>query len=533
SVTAANVAISDRIGTATLKLTTATMSSSLLELALHSRLYPSIKPDGEITVKTETLDSHINTQGMSVHDYNVLLIDVQGAELKVLEGAKNFLRSTDLVICEVNFEELYSGGAYISDLDLFLFDQGFVRIATATPYDPSWGDAAYVRSDLIADLQCLSQRRQHVVAMPSLGSNGRLGNQMFQYMFLFLYGLRSGCDVQIPTCSLSRYFNLPLSSPPGPDLPELKLLRDRETQIALEVDNPPRNLEFWGYFPTISRAHVLHRTLIRRLFKPKEDIEVCFAAWQQAVRSKYKRVIGLHIRRGDYVEFEAGNWMEFSRVPAEWFITWLAAHGDISENDGIFISSDDPDVKKKFARYRLVQDEVPLPEQFDREILEFLALSSCDIALLVNSSWSYMAALLGPDTQRAYRVDFHTQTFVPFDSWSSEFFWERYHGPGSLKAPDGGEVELAQSLVDSKFERAQLALIIRAPFVACSRYCRDLMISKYAYSSLAQKLVSRKRRIAWQMAAAAATERLASFHQIIYGRVSNRLSKRLVKQRLR
>ena len=534
-VTAANFTISDQISKATPMLTSETMSSPLLDEALHTRFAPSIKPAEVLTVQSQTLDSHIESRGMSAEDYNVLLIDAQGAELRVLTGAQHFLRSTDLVICNANIAEPCRQVAPISDLDLFLFDQGFIRVATATPNGPNnnsnCSSAAYLRSDLIADLQCLPQPRQHNVGMPTLGSNGRLANQMFQYLFLLLYGLRGSCDVQIPPSDLNKYFALPLSSPPGRHLPELSLLRDREAQFALETINPPRDVEFFGYFQTISRAHVVHRSLVRRLFKPKEPIQRSFAEWHQTVRSKYKRVIGLHIRRGDYKEFDAQNWMEHSRTPVEWFKTWLSTHGNISKDDGLFISSDDPGVRKEFLGYRLVQDEVPLPTEHDQEILEFLALSSSDLALLVNSSWSYMAALLAPDTQTANRVDFHNQTFVPFNAWSTDYFADNYRGPGSQQGPDGGQAELAQSILDCRLERAQLALMLRAPFLSRLSHYRDVVISKCAHNTLMQKLVSPPRYEAWQIATVAATERIAHARVMIRGHASKKLRKRLAKQR--
>jgi hypothetical protein len=70
---------------------------------------------------------------------------VQGAEALVLKGAEKTLRQTRAVFIEVNFAELYRGGAEIEDIDTLLEGAGFRRIATASAFHPTWGDAFYVR----------------------------------------------------------------------------------------------------------------------------------------------------------------------------------------------------------------------------------------------------------------------------------------------------------------------------------------------------------------------------------------------------
>jgi hypothetical protein len=69
-------------------------------------------------------------------------IDVQGAELMVLQGATELLKHIDLIYTEVNIEEVYKGCCLMSDLDRFLEPFGFVRVTTKMT-DWNWGDALY------------------------------------------------------------------------------------------------------------------------------------------------------------------------------------------------------------------------------------------------------------------------------------------------------------------------------------------------------------------------------------------------------
>ena len=52
---------------------------------------------------------------------------------------------------EVNFVEMYRGGAQIEDIDEMLDNAGFHRVAIASAFHPTWGDAFYVRRALRGD----------------------------------------------------------------------------------------------------------------------------------------------------------------------------------------------------------------------------------------------------------------------------------------------------------------------------------------------------------------------------------------------
>jgi hypothetical protein len=84
---------------------------------------------------------------IDLDQYQMVNIDVQGAELKVLKGFGHIFNthpSLSVVYAEVNEEPLYEGCCLVEELDDFLSTFGFRRIATSmTPQ--KWGDAIYVR----------------------------------------------------------------------------------------------------------------------------------------------------------------------------------------------------------------------------------------------------------------------------------------------------------------------------------------------------------------------------------------------------
>lgn len=119
------------------------LSSSILPLGEHARIYPSVTYAKTLSLKTERLDN-ILAQEFAGKDFNVLILDVQGAELKVLQGSPWLLSRVDAVFAEVSSEPLYEGGCTFLELSNFLACHGFA-FRTAAMSREGWGDAFYTR----------------------------------------------------------------------------------------------------------------------------------------------------------------------------------------------------------------------------------------------------------------------------------------------------------------------------------------------------------------------------------------------------
>lgn len=120
--------------------------------------------DFSFEIDTTTLDRFCQEQGVSEIDF--LQIDVQGADLDVLEGASKILNCGTLAIqVEVEFSHLYTNQPLFADVDTFLRKHDFTlfdvsrsyRLRVRSPIRSTvregqllWGDAIYFR-DLICE----------------------------------------------------------------------------------------------------------------------------------------------------------------------------------------------------------------------------------------------------------------------------------------------------------------------------------------------------------------------------------------------
>jgi FkbM family methyltransferase len=130
------------------------LSSSIFEFGTHRQVSPDVYFVETKTLRGYTLDTIVARNGIA--GCNFLNMDLQGAELVALRGARTLLESIDYVFTEVNVDELYKGCARLPELDAFLGDRGFERVATqmAGADRPGqsnwtgWGDAFYMRGTL-------------------------------------------------------------------------------------------------------------------------------------------------------------------------------------------------------------------------------------------------------------------------------------------------------------------------------------------------------------------------------------------------
>ena len=407
NVKAVNYAISNQNGTINLHVTSFDQSSSILPLKHHQDIYPDIVETHQITVESRTLDTLLRELDLNPADFNILNIDIQGAELLALKGATDWLQYVEAINTEVNYKELYEGCALIDDLDEFLERYGFERVATVT-HHPDWGDAFYVKRPVI------SMSTLHIA---------RFGNQIFDYAFLKIYAEKHNLRLELPVWSGQYLFghnDLPISKP-LPDIIGAEQTVAVAEQVILTETEPLKNVDFRGYFQLQTQYYAKDKNFFRSLFRPIADITTKMEKVMNQLRSRGKTIVGIHLRRGDYKW--AGNQNPYLRIaPSEWYLDWLKGFWETLDHPVLFIASDEiEEVVGDFSDYQPVttQDlgveisEVPFYP-------DFYILSQCDILAISNSTFSFAASMLNERCKFFFRPHLYAQKLIPYDPWNSE-----------------------------------------------------------------------------------------------------------------
>jgi len=102
-------------------------SSSILEFGRHPEIWPDIRYEATLTLRSRTLPSLLRDAGVHAGDYDALILDTQGSELLVLQGAEPVLGSFAYIKVEAADFESYVGGAQVADIASYLERHGFTE----------------------------------------------------------------------------------------------------------------------------------------------------------------------------------------------------------------------------------------------------------------------------------------------------------------------------------------------------------------------------------------------------------------------
>jgi FkbM family methyltransferase len=100
-------------------------SSSILDLARHSEVWPDVHYVSKVTLKSITLDTLLTNIGDGISSYQVLVMDTQGSELLVLKGATKSLGQFKFIRTEAADFEAYTHCARVEELTSYLRHFGF------------------------------------------------------------------------------------------------------------------------------------------------------------------------------------------------------------------------------------------------------------------------------------------------------------------------------------------------------------------------------------------------------------------------
>jgi FkbM family methyltransferase len=161
-----NLALSDADGTASFFRNQISHTNSLLKVNLNSKDSISIAKataerdakffesfNKENQVRTARLDTF--TQQHSIDHIDLLKIDVQGAECRVLKGGEATLRKVGVIVLEISFFDYYEHQTSFGDVEEILSPLGFrlfsISELSNNPMNgrTDWAEVIYVNTDSV------------------------------------------------------------------------------------------------------------------------------------------------------------------------------------------------------------------------------------------------------------------------------------------------------------------------------------------------------------------------------------------------
>lgn len=254
------------------------------------------------------------------------------------------------------------------------------------------------------------------VAMPSLGANGRFGNQLLQYGMLRLYADRFGLQPAVPDWIGRDLFGLddPVAAPGATGTETLS----EDAAIAALAGRPtpaPANVNLHGYFCGATSNWAHHRDAFRAYFTPAGPAQVAASGAETRLRQMGQTIVGVHIRHGDF----GGD--RFWIAPTEWYLRWLSDLWPHLHEPVLFLATDDPAVAAEFRAYRpVIATHLAHPLPGAEFFLDHWLLRQATYLAVSNSTFSYTAALLNPHTPRVFRPDRALSALRPCDPWAEK-----------------------------------------------------------------------------------------------------------------
>lgn len=265
---------------------------------------------------------------------------------------------------------------------------------------------------------------------------GRLGNQLFKFLFLKLAQQRLQCEIRTAPWLGNLLFNQRETVTPGPYDKQVILTAAADQQsnpnsdISTLSDSFARSdcIDVQGFFQYHSRHLFPFKELILNEFRINPLImnQVLSAIGKI---TKSNNLVCLHIRRGDYINYPSHNTFWTTDIAkAVSSIQNLEIAG--MSKPVVYICSDDLNFCKKEI------DQMGINSITNRDlfirgdtslelIIDFTVQSISDVLMISNSSLSFFASMLNSSARIFLRPSPLSGEMLPFDPWNCQVLLNR------------------------------------------------------------------------------------------------------------
>lgn len=224
------------------------------------------------------------------------------------------------------------------------------------------------------------------LTVKQLGKKGRFANQMFQYAYL---RQKAGNEqYECPYWQGEEYFDLHDSRP---------------TSKSHDI----------GYkFPKHSSWY--DKELFQKLFYPSKE-------WRRKLDTQWteNKVIGLHVRRGDYrTKRKSARWCFLT--PLRWYADCIRENLSGVKDLFVYLASDELNaVYDELSPLCTLPILRPQPNKADSTFYDLMMLTRCDYMMISNSTFGFAASMLNEKAKKFWRPCLSKKKLITYDPWNA------------------------------------------------------------------------------------------------------------------
>jgi hypothetical protein len=234
-----------------------------------------------------------------------------------------------------------------------------------------------------------------MISCTTIGTNGRLGNQMFQFAALLGAAKATGKEIHFSPGRLYEAFKMTgIVNKPSPN--PLYIYREKNFSFCKEINNIPDDTEIFGYFQSSKYWNHIENEIINAFDFKDENISSIDPSLVNSARES----TSLHIRRTDYLTSNGFHPI----IGIDYIINSLDVISSKLEKKylNIFVFTDDPDGIKDILDKIISLGHKPIiiSKILNNDIQELYLMTQCNSAIIANSSFSWWGAYLGPQKRK-------------------------------------------------------------------------------------------------------------------------------------
>jgi hypothetical protein len=265
----------------------------------------------------------------------------------------------------------------------------------------------------------------------SLGVDGRLGNQLFQYAALLGTALKFGYKIKIPhpttrnwhgqRCLLDE-FNIEAGFLTEDDVKSLKFqISEPDYMKPHPMEYCPNNTNLTGYFQSILYFEGYEGEVKKQLTPKQHHLDAAKEYIDKLRKDTGKEIVSVHLRRGDNTDGSNPSLMLNEMYGKDGVFNWNSFYGRYLTHallrfptncrflvfTGGARFTEDTSSDKKWCRENLPPDFI-VPEDDASSIQDFCRIMSCDHNIISHvSSFGWWAAYLNPNPNKKVVAPLH------------------------------------------------------------------------------------------------------------------------------